>query len=428
MFRIYFYKLDNNILFSLSKDICLKHDKLKKISKKEAEEHSSLNNRVLYFLNALDPMNSRRSFSVSDPSLLFINKESINLLRKENFQIKHNNLPKWIINKIISRKVMSINTNYPHWQKAIKLPHAKRWKVNIVGLGDVGGTLLTGLRLTGGEVISKIGIYARSKDAIKRWEFEMNQVMSAFDNKQYPEVEGVTKEELFDCNMFVFCASKGIPSVGSNVTDVRMVQFEANSKIIAQYAKMAREAKFEGIFAVVSDPVDLLCKVALLESNKNKLNDLDFKGLAPEQIRGYGLGVMNSRAAFFANKTVNIKHYKNEGRAFGPHGEGLIIADSIYNYNENLSDYLTKKAREANLEVRKVGYKPYIAPALSSGTLSILATIKGEWHYSATYVNGVFMGAKNRQNTTGVEIERIDMPDALFKKIENTYERLLNIL
>ena len=113
---------------------------------------------------------------------------------------------------------------------------------------------------------------------------------------------------------------------------------------------------------------------------------------------------------------------------FRSHGEGLIIADSIYNYNENLSDYLTKKAREANLEVRKVGYKPYIAPALSSGTLSILATIKGEWHYSATYVNEVFMGAKNRQNTTGVEIERIDMPDALFKKIENTYERLLNIL
>ena len=33
---------------------------------------------------------------------------------------------------------------------------------------------------------------------------------------------------------------------------------------------MARDNSFKGIFGVISDPVDLLCKVAFLESNKDK--------------------------------------------------------------------------------------------------------------------------------------------------------------
>lgn len=425
---IYYYKLIDKILFTMNKEIPSSQHNLKEISEEEAREYTGLDNKTIYFLNALDPEKSRRSFSVSDSSLLFNHHEGINLLQKEQLHSQNEAIPQWIIDKITSREVMSINTQYPKWDKALSVSSKEYWKVNIVGLGDVGGTLLTGLRLVGGNYISEIGIYARSNDTIKRWELEMNQVISAFDDRQYPKVQGVTQEELFDCDMFIFCASKGVPLVGSKVKDVRMVQFEANSKIVSYYARMARESRFNGIFSVVSDPVDLLCKVALLESNKNSLDEIDYMGLAPDQIRGYGLGVMNARANFYANNTPNASHYQAEGRAFGPHGEDLIIADSILNYNDELSDYLTLKAREANLEVRKAGFKPYIAPALSSGTLSILATISGQWHYSATFMGGVFMGAKNRQNLTGIELERIDMPNALLKRIENTYERLASII
>lgn len=425
---INFYKLNDKILFSINQDTSSSLRGLMEVTEKEAQDFHKSDNGMIYFLNNFDPMESRRSFSVSDPSLLFVEKEGINLLQKEYIQSQYEYVPQWIIDKIISKEVMSINIQYPHWEKALTTFNSKKWRINIVGLGDVGGTLLTGLRLVGGNYISQIGINSRSNDTVKRWELEMNQIMGAFDNKNYPEVLGVSNEDLFDCEMFVFCASKGVPTVDSKVTDVRMVQFEANSQIVSHYAKMAREANFDGIFAIVSDPVDLLCKVALLESNKDSLNNTDFKGLVPEQIRGYGLGVMNARASFYAGKSPHTHHYLTEGRAFGPHGEGLIIANSINDYNEKYSNYLTQKARDANLEVRNVGYKPYIAPALSSGTLSILATISGEWHYSATYMGGVFMGAKNRQNPSGIEIERINIPIALLEKIQNTYERLASII
>jgi len=36
--------------------------------------------------------------------------------------------------------------------------------------------------------------------------------------------------------------------------------------------------------------------------------------------------------------------------------------------------------------VRKTGFKPFVGPALSSGSYPIIATLSGKWHYSATFL------------------------------------------
>ncbi|NMR95902.1 lactate dehydrogenase, partial [Vibrio parahaemolyticus] len=109
---------------------------------------------------------------------------------------------------------------------------------------------------------------------------------------------------------------------------------------------------------------ELLCKVAFLESNKTDNGFYDFKGLAANQIIGYGLGVMNARAIYYSEKDPSLMHYKEEGRVFGPHGSGLIVADSIYNYDDVKSKILTEKCVRANVEVRELGFKPYVGPSL----------------------------------------------------------------
>lgn len=410
---MFFYKIQGKTAFSFNKQ-----NGLCEISESEAMKEKN----IIYFLTSLDTKNSRRSFSVSDPSLLYLENEDLGLLLKpneKNYEIKD-----WLLSKIDSREVMAVNTSFHNWQHSLGYPLPAKWKVNLVGLGDVGGTLLTGLRLLGGNCISEMGIYSRSKESVTRWELEANQILGAFSNEEYPIVKGISEEELFNCHMFIFCASKNVPKIGENVEDVRLYQFESNSEIIKKYANMARESKFKGIFAVVSDPVDLLCKIALIESNKNYEGIMDYNGLSPEQIRGYGLGVMNARAAYYASRSPMTASYISEGRAFGPHGQGLVIANSIENYDEELSNYLTEKTLKANLEVRKVGYKPFVAPALSSGTLSILDTIKGNWHYSATFIGGVYMGARNRLTSSGTELERLNLHDSLFDKLKETFERL----
>ncbi|MFA5576019.1 MAG: lactate dehydrogenase [Tissierellaceae bacterium] len=413
-----YYKLNGNYIFSLHE-----YGELNRIDEEEIRDYGG----YIYYLNKLPVAESRGSFSLSHPSLLHISEEGLELLTLQG-EMSDFSGPSWILDKIEDRKVKSINSNYPNWMEEVNIRKKDGWKVNILALGDVGSTLAIGLRLMGGEDISEIGIYDRNINRLNRWEYELNQVREAFADTPPPPVKSIGEDDLFNCHMFVFCASKGIPPLDSKTSDVRMAQYEANSSIISQYAKMARDRRFKGIFAVVSDPVDLLSKVALLESNKNDLGDYDYRGLLPEQVIGYGLGVMNSRACFYAEKSPDTLSYLEEGRVFGPHGDGLIVANSIVDYDQELSDYLTEKTINANKEIREFGYKPFIAPALSSGALSILATIRGDWFYGSTYMGRVYMGARCRLLESGLELEQLDLPEELAEKIKMTYDRLAMII
>lgn len=412
-----FYDYNNNILIAE-----YKYSELTAISEDIAKNKVD----TLYALNKLNPKESRRSFHVDNPGLMFIESEGLNLIDKANNTNK--NLPNWILEKIDAGKVASINTEYPNWYSAMTPPCPLKWKINVIGLGDVGSTLITGLRLLGGSTISEIGIFDLDKNKISRNLFECNQILSPFSKSEYPDVTELHNDELFDCDMFVFCVTAGVPPLGTEKIDVRMAQFLSNSKIIDIYAKTARASNFKGIFAVVSDPVDLLCKSALLSSNTTEAGIYDYKGLLPEQIQGYGLGVMNARATYYSKENPNTMHYAKEGRAFGPHGDNLIIADSITNYNPDLSLLLTDKAIHGNIDVRNTGYKPYIAPALSSGSLSIIDTILGNWHYSSTFMGRVFMGAKNRLTPNGIDVEQIHVDPTLKQRLIETYERLSEII
>ena len=308
-------------------------------------------------------------------------------------------------------------------------------RVHILALGDVGATLLLGLKVLGAGSIDTIGIYDINENVMERYEREMNQMGWAFgetEGSELPEVVILKEEELFDCDLFLFCASKAIPAIGVK-GDVRMMQFEANRAIVEHFARKAAAAGYKGIFGVVSDPVDPLCKAALLAS-----------GLEPGQIRGFGLGVMNRRAVYYAKKDPRLAAYPAEGRAFGPHGAGLVIADSIEHYNDELSRHLTRLTVEANLEVRELGFKPYLAPAISSGAMSVLRALQGQWHYSSIYLGeavctdcdgsrraeGAFLGVKNRIAGDGrtLEYEDIPLPETLYERIRISYDNLCQIV
>lgn len=381
----------------------------------EKVENIPNNLNELYYLYKSDKNKSKKSYAISHSSDIFNKEENLDLLKLKEDKYEVPELIKKLINE---RKIKAVNTDYKNYEECFSINENSKKIVNILALGDVGSTILMGLKLLGGNSISSIGIFDRSLDKINRWEYEMNQTSYPFDFHSMPHVHGIKKEELFDCDLFVFCASKGVPPVGAEGIDVRMVQFEENANLIKEYVHMAVEKGFKGIFAVISDPVDPLCAVVLKESNG---------ALAPEQIKGYGLGVMNARAAYYAKKYDKFSSYLTEGRAFGPHGNDLVIANSIENYDENLSKELTKLAVEANLQVRNTGFKPYIAPALSSGAISLILTLEGKWHYSSNFIGGVFMGAKNRNLPAGLEIEKIKMPEELFKRLKESYNKLKEI-
>ena len=374
-----------------------------------------------------DPVLGRGSFKVTCPGQL-LNPHGLEVL--DGSRLPRVEVDEATSAAIAQGRLTAVNTGRHGWEDLLTAdPKGGKKRVNLLAIGDVGSTLLTGLKLLGGDVIDSIGICDLSDQITARWEFEMGQIALPWQYDAMPEVEVIPPERLFDCDMFVFVASKGIPPVGSGVKDVRMYQFENNAKIVKHYAKMARASHFQGLWCAVSDPVDPLAKTAYLESNRDENGVWDGQGLRPEQVQGFGLGVMNARAAYYAKRDARFASFLTEGRSFGPHGTGLTIANSIEHYDDALSQELTQLTVTANLKMREIGFKPYVAPALSSGALSLLLTLRGEWHCGSVFLDGIYMGVKNRYTPAGIETEVLPhIPDALFSHIRDAAEHLKEVL
>lgn len=302
----------------------------------------------------------------------------------------------------------------------------KNYKVHILALGDVGMTMLIGLRLLGAGVIESIGICDINEHNVQRLEMEINQIRYPFADWEgsgmasLPPVYAVGEEQLFDCDVFIFCASKGVPPVGAQ-GDVRMAQLAANTELVRYFAALAKAADFTGLACIVSDPVDPLCRAFWVAS-----------GLKPAHVQGYGLGVMNARACYYAEHRKEFRSYLTEGRAFGPHGEDLVLADSLTDYDDGRSRALTDLVIRANMAVRELGYKPYIAPALSSAALSILLTLREQWHYGSVYFGdertGAFFGIRNKMTREGIVYEDAAVCDALYERLKAAYLNLCRLV
>lgn len=367
------------------------------------------------------PLSGRDTFPVTDPAQLTEREGVASLCAAPGPE----GLPRELTNAIRAGRVRAVNLAHPRFEElTAPLPRPEKVRVNLLALGDVGSTLLMGLRLMGGDVISSIGICDLREGVAQRWEFELNQIQLPGPYDALPPVEIVSPEQLFDGDVFLFCASRFVPDTAVKTGDVRMAQYRLNRELAALYAQKARQARYRGLFCVVSDPVDPLCRAVLTESNRAPSGEMDYQGLFSHQVRGFGLGVMNARAAYYARKDPRFASFLTEGRSFGPHGEDLVIANSIRHYDDALSRRLTEQAVRANLRMRELGFKPYIAPALSSGALSLLLCLRGRWHCSSTYLDGVFMGARNRVLPTGTELERLPLPQALQDRLQATMDRL----
>ena len=395
---------------------------LKGINEISKKEFFNMKKSTHYYIYSMGRRRAKNGFIVRNVNDLYLQEETINDIFI-NPDDKEKNSDERDFERLINiSKVVALNNEYANWTDLIGEEKFFKKRVNLLGLGDVGSTLTIGLKLLGSDTISEIGIYDLNSDRIGRWEMELNQISDPSGN-QFPKVVKIEEKDLFDCDMFIFCASKYVPKVGSDVKDVRMAQLNENLKIIEIYSKKAREVDFKGIFSIVSDPVDMLCAGAYHYSNIDENGDMDCRGLSPHQVKGYGLGVMYGRAKYYSDmENINFSF----GRAYGPHGKDLIIANNIKDYDDDISKKLTELTINANMDVRALGYKPYIAPAISSGAISIINTLKGQWNYSTVFLGGVYFGCKNRISSNVVDFERVDFNKELYKRIVSTYKELMD--
>lgn len=368
----------------------------------------------LVLLHPWDPLTSRGVYAID--SLSQMGQESVETLLPGAVQAGA------LSDFVACHGATVLNPAFPGaWEYLQSLEAAPRHglRLTLVGLGDVGAAVLTGLKLLGHE-LRQIRIFDPNEALCRRYALELNQILSP-DERDLPEVVVCPPEQLFDCDLFLFAATRGIPSPKTG-KDVRMAQFEANRAMLKGYARRARASRFKGLFCIISDPVDHLCRSVFLESNRDERGKADFMGLLPEQLQGFGLGVMAARARYAARErglpTEKV-------RVYGPHGAGLVVANAPgRNYDPGLSQLLTEATRTMNLRIRDLGFKPYIAPGLSSAAVSVLRLIRGQRHYGAIPLGGAYFGCESWMTPRGIRIFRENLHPALLDRISDAHRQL----
>ena len=375
----------------------------------------------LVFLVARNPLLSRGIFSIHTISELD-EAEGINLLLPPPEDGGKNDA---LIRFIKEHGATVANTAFTRWFRVLEEGYHRKDQpltLHIVGLGNVGGTTAMGLKLLGTD-LKLIGIFDYDFNKCLRYEAELNQVLPVRDGEHLPPVVIPLKDEMFACDALLFTAAQAVPEVGAESgQDVRMMQYQANRELLRPYARRAREEGFCGCFFQISDPVDQLSRAVFLMSNQNEAGAFDWQGLLPEQVRGFGLGVMHARAIYSAERD---RVGTEQLRCYGPHGRGLVIANAPgQDYRDDLSRHLTHSAETANLEVRSYGYKPYIAPGLSSAAVSMLRALRGEWHDAAVPLGGVYFGCRSRMTAFGTEQQREQIHPELLERLEESDRQL----
>ncbi|MCR5482451.1 MAG: hypothetical protein K6F52_06615 [Clostridia bacterium] len=307
----------------------------------------------------------------------------------------------------------------PDEKKYKKVPHDReRRRVNIINLGQLGGAVLFSLKLLGGEVIESIGIFDNDSRRARRYELEMNQ--SAFEENtgEVQQTEAVDENRIFDCDMILFCAKLAEDMDDIRKYEDRQTMFEYNREEIVRFAGAANDWGFEGTFGIVAESSDMLCAACM------------GAGISPERIRGFDLGVMASRAEYIIKTEEGLfeKIDPAKMRVFGYLGKDFIFANSLGEFDEELSKEMTRMLQKSAMKIKMTGAAPYICTAVASGTHSVIAFLKEEWHYSTVYLGkpgekGGFFGIFNRPYESENLIEKEAVPDVLFHMLSAAFER-----
>ncbi len=208
-----------------------------------------------------------------------------------------------------------------------------------------------------------------------------------------------------------------------------------NFKIVSEVVKASVAASPKAIVIVVSNPLDIMCKVAL-----------DASGLAPSRVIGLS-GILDaSRLKYYIAEAAGVSPHTVDALVFGEHGESMVpLLSSVRIGGVPISDFIPKESfaeivkKTVSAGATVLGYlgtSAYYAPGAAVAFMveSILTDSHSVIPCSA-YLNGEY-GAKGmymcvpaRLNSEGVEgVVQMDLSaeekEAVAKSVQSIREKL----
>ncbi len=180
---------------------------------------------MLYYLYEREPSGCRASFAPANAAELAAPEEGVHWLDSGRMPEPADTDP-YLRRMLAENRVRAVNLSHPRWREAMGgfRPGAHK-RLHLLAAGDVGGTLLVGLRLLGGASLSSIGLCDIDSRKAARWEMELGRSrgLLAMNCRRYGSS---ARRSSSTARSSSFARPRGVPPVGAAGADVRMAQYE----------------------------------------------------------------------------------------------------------------------------------------------------------------------------------------------------------
>ncbi len=221
-----------------------------------------------------------------------------------------------------------------------------RNKVAIIGVGNVGAALAH--HLTINSICDDLVLINRNRQ--KAWAEVMDLSHALGFSPSSMRISDGTYEDAADADIVVLAISAPTPGAVS-----RLDMLEASAKAVSAIVSDVMKAGFNGIFLVVTNPVDPLAYLT------QKIS-----GLPAARVIGTGTSLDSARLRHYLAKLMGVDPRSMEAFCIGEHGDSQIIPWSQITvggkkFSEILTDWKTRfegvNLEGVRSEIAEIGYR-----------------------------------------------------------------------
>lgn len=238
-------------------------------------------------------------------------------------------------------------------------------KVVIIGCSNVGMAFAHNLVLCGHNV-DELVLIDILEDKIAGEAIDLNHTQLFTDNLM--KIKNGTYADCADASLCVICAGRN-----QKPNETRQQLIDSNIDIVGSIIDQCKASGFDGIYILVSNPVDLL-----------SLHAYKRLGIDASKVIGSGTSLDTSRLRFAIGEKLGINPKHIDAYVLGEHGDSEMIAwDSATIAGKPISDFLSnvemqeiaKEVKDSAYQIiNKKGFTNYgISSALGYLTKAILA-------------------------------------------------------
>ena len=308
-------------------------------------------------------------------------------------------------------------------------------KIGIIGCGSVGMSYAFALLTSG--LANELVLIDRNSERIKGEAKDLNHGLAYTPEKM--TVYAGDYSDLFDADLAVICA--GGPH---HKGETRLDLAGRNTDILCDIVPRIVDSGFNGIYIVVTNPVDVMTRVTF-----------ELSGAAPEKVIGSGTTLDSARLRFLCGRYFGIDPRNVHAYVVGEHGDSefvlwssaMIATKTVREIiNESKGKYFFEDMQSIEEEVRRSAYSIIkakgstcygIATALiritraiygdENSVLTLSSYLQGEYGQEDVYIGSPCIVNRDgivghvRLNMTEEEKEKFDASCDLLRR---TYEGL----